>query len=72
MIAYGIGLTLETAFGATSWEEARPILLRVLFLVVVCAAIVPLNPNGLQLYRYPLDTLRSPGSPGRERSSGRP
>src|ERR1019366_9416548 len=26
-----------------------------------CLALVPLNPSGGQLYRYPLDTLRSPG-----------
>src|SRR5208337_3675691 len=55
------GLIMETAVGSTPWQEARPILLRVLLLVVVCLALVPLNPSGAQLYRYPLDTLRSSG-----------
>jgi len=61
LIAYGIGVILETAFGNTPWQEARPILLRVFLLVVACWLLVPLNPSGAQLYRYPFDTLRSPG-----------
>jgi hypothetical protein len=61
LLAYGIGLLLETAVGDTSWKQARPILLRVLLLLVACVALLPLNPSGAQLYRYPLDTLRSPG-----------
>lgn len=61
LLAYGIGLLAETAFGDTPWAQARPILLRVLLLVVACMALLPLNPSGAQLYRYPLDTLRSPG-----------
>src|SRR5260370_10748896 len=61
LLAYGIGLLLETAVGNTSWQPARPILLRVLLLLLACFALVPLNPNGAQLFRYPFDTLRSPG-----------
>ena len=61
LLAYGIGLILETAAGNTPWQRSRPILLRVLLLLVACLALVPLNPSGSQLYRYPLDTLRSPG-----------
>jgi hypothetical protein len=60
MLAYGIGMIAETAFGNTPWQDARPILLRVLLLLLACVALVPLNPNGAQLYRYPFDTLRSP------------
>jgi hypothetical protein len=59
LTAYATGLVLETAFGSTTWLEARPILLRILALVVFCLALVPLNPSGAQLYRYPADTLRS-------------
>jgi hypothetical protein len=59
--AYGAGVLLETATGNTPWQEARPILLRILFVLIACAALVPLNPSGTHLYRYPLDTLRSPG-----------
>ncbi len=61
LLAYAVGLLLETAVGNTPWLEARPILLRVMLLVVACLALVPLNPSGLQLYRYPFDTLRSSG-----------
>ena len=61
LLAYGVGLMMETASGNTPWQEARPILLRVLLLLVVCLALVPLNPSGAQLYRYPFDTLRSSG-----------
>jgi hypothetical protein len=60
LFAYGVGLLLETAVGTTTWQEARPIILRVSLLLLACFALVPLNPSGVQLYRYPLDTLRSP------------
>ena len=61
LVAYGIGLILETALGDLPWHEARPIVLRILLLLLACFALVPLNPSGMQLYRYPLDTLRSSG-----------
>jgi hypothetical protein len=60
LLAYGIGLLMETAVGDTPWQDARPILLRVLLVLLACLALVPLNPSGAQLYRYPFDTLRSP------------
>jgi hypothetical protein len=59
LFAYAVGLILETAVGHTPWQQARPILLRVLLLLLACFALVPLNPSGAQLYRYPIDTLRS-------------
>jgi hypothetical protein len=61
LLAYGIGLIAETAVGSTPSKEARPIVLRVLLLLAACLALVPLNPSGAQLYRYPFDTLRSSG-----------
>src|SRR6266403_142810 len=61
LFAYGLGLIMETATGNTPWQEARPIVLRVLLLLLVCLALVPLNPSGAQLYHYPFDTLRSYG-----------
>jgi hypothetical protein len=61
LFAYGVGLIMETALGSTPWQQARPILLRVLLLLLACLALVPLNPSRAQLYRYPLDTLRSSG-----------
>ncbi|MGA2457271.1 MAG: hypothetical protein ABSF85_06870 [Terriglobales bacterium] len=60
LLAYGIGLIVETALGDTPWQDARPILVRVLLVLLACLALVPLNPSGAQLYRYPFDTLRSP------------
>jgi hypothetical protein len=61
LLAYGVGLMAETGSGKTPWQDSRPILLRVLLLLLICLALVPLNPSGTQLYRYPFDTLRSPG-----------
>src|SRR5208282_5696141 len=61
LLAYGVGVILETALGNTPWPEARAVLLRVLLLLVTCLLLIPLNPSGAQLYRYPFATLRSPG-----------
>jgi hypothetical protein len=61
LAAYAIGLVTETALGNSSWRMVRPLLLRVLLLLGACLALVPLNPSGAQLYRYPFDTLRSAG-----------
>jgi hypothetical protein len=61
LLAYCVGLIAETALGSTPWKEARPVVLPVLLLLVACLALVPLNPSGAQLYRYPFDTLRSSG-----------
>src|ERR1700674_4105342 len=61
LFAYGVGLIVETAVGNTPWKNARPIILPVLLLLLACFALVPLNPSGAQLYRYPFDSLRSSG-----------
>src|ERR1700674_4120198 len=61
LFAYGVGLIMETAAGNTPWQQARPMIMRVLLLLLACLALVPLNPSGAQLYRYPFDTLRSSG-----------
>jgi len=61
LFAYGVGLILESAIGETPWLQVRPIVLRVVLLLMTCLALVPLNPSGAQLYHYPFDTLRSPG-----------
>jgi len=61
LLAYAVGLLLETAVGSIPWPEASAILLRVLLLLIAGLALVPLNPSGAELYRYPFDTLRSPG-----------
>ena len=61
MLLYAAGLVLEAANGTTPWAKARPNVIRILLAMLACLALVPLNPSGTQLYRYPLDTLRSPG-----------
>jgi hypothetical protein len=60
LLAYGVGLILEAALGNTAWPEVRPTVVRTALLLLACLVLVPLNPSGTQLYRYPLDTLRSP------------
>jgi hypothetical protein len=59
LTAYGAGLVWEVAAGDTPWQEARPYLLRIALALTACVVLVPLNPSGVQLYRYPLDVLRS-------------
>src|SRR4029077_18007464 len=59
LVAYGAGLVWEVAAGDTSWREARLYLLRIVLALLACLALVPLNPSGAQLYRYPLDGLGS-------------
>ena len=61
LLAWAIGLVWEMASGQTSWREVGPYLLRILLVLAACMALVPLNPSGTQLYRYPLDVLRSGG-----------
>jgi len=59
LVAYGAGLVWEVAAGDTSWQEARLYLLSMVLALTACVALVALNPSGVQLYRYPLDVLRS-------------
>lgn len=59
LLAYGLGLLVEVALGDSAWRLAGPTILRVAAVLVVCLALVPLNPSGVQLYRYPFDTLLS-------------
>ena len=61
LFACCVGLVWEVASGNTAWQDVRPYLVRVLLVLLACMALVPLNPSGAQLYRYPLDVLRSAG-----------
>ena len=61
LLLYAAGLTLEAIAGSTPWENARPIILRILLVAAACLALVPLNPSGTRLYRYPFTTLLSSG-----------
>jgi hypothetical protein len=57
---YGAGAALDGWHAGDSrrevWRKLRPLALA----GVVCAALVAVNPSGLKLYAYPLETLRSP------------
>jgi len=57
LLLIALGLVVETGTGATPLAEARRLLARILLLTVACLALVPLNPNGAHLYRYPFDTV---------------
>ena len=59
LLLYAAGVMCESAAGTTPWSESRPVVLRVVAVTLVCLGVVPLNPSGTELYRYPLDTLRS-------------
>jgi hypothetical protein len=59
MMAYAFGIVVEVLLGDAAWRTVRQSVARILGLILVSLALVPLNPSGVQLYRYPLDTLRS-------------
>jgi hypothetical protein len=59
LLLYAGGLFLEALAGTIPWPEARPILTRVLLATLACLALVPLNPAGARLYRYPFETVRA-------------
>ncbi|HKR58861.1 MAG TPA: hypothetical protein VJS64_03935, partial [Pyrinomonadaceae bacterium] len=51
-----IGLYLVSFAIDRKWQLLRPMAL----ILLVCTALVPLNPNGFRMFSYPLETLRSP------------
>ena len=53
------GWSLEAWLGLRPWAEACVRLRQLGAVLVVCLLVVPLNPNGLQIYRYPFETLES-------------
>jgi hypothetical protein len=59
MILFLAGEVLEVAFGFEVWPQAAPHLRTLALVLVACLAVVPLNPNGIHMYWYPLETIRS-------------
>ena len=59
LIAYLIGLLWGALAGETEWRLVRAHAFMLLFTFGLCLALVPLNPRGNELYRYPLGVLRS-------------
>jgi hypothetical protein len=54
-----IGEGLETWVGPEPWQTVLPRLKRLTTAFALCLALVALNPNGVRIYWYPFETLRS-------------
>jgi hypothetical protein len=54
-----LGEGLEAAVSPGPWSQFAPRLKRLALAFAVCLALVALNPNGLLIYSYPFETLRS-------------
>jgi hypothetical protein len=50
-----IGLYVVRAVLDGEWNQIRPLLI----VLIVCTAVVPLNPNGFRMFSYPYETLTS-------------
>jgi hypothetical protein len=50
-----IGLFIVRAVLDDEWSYVRPLLI----VLLICTAIVPLNPNGFRMFSYPYETLTS-------------
>ncbi len=50
-----IGLYIVRAVLDGDWDQVRPLLI----VLIVCTAVVPLNPNGFRMFSYPYETLTS-------------
>src|SRR5580700_10725641 len=59
MTLFLVGDALDVAFGFKLGTPVRARFRNLILAVMVCAAVVPLNPYGAALYAYPLETLRS-------------
>lgn len=53
------GWLLEAWLGVANWLEVRARASRLGMVLAACLALIPLNPNGLELYRYPFQTLQA-------------
>ncbi|HEY1800008.1 MAG TPA: hypothetical protein VGG46_03650 [Terriglobales bacterium] len=53
------GEILNVVFGTEAWSSVATRIKQLSLALVVCIAVVPLNPNGLRMYTYPWQTLSS-------------
>lgn len=53
------GEFVEAAMGFSEWSKAKPRLRSLAITMLACLAVIPLNPNGMKMYFYPIETLRS-------------
>jgi hypothetical protein len=54
-----MGEALEAAISPDPWQKSMPRLKQLASAFALCLALIALNPNGVQLYRYPFETLTS-------------
>ena len=54
-----VGEGLEAAIRPEPWQKSVPRLKRLGTAFAICLALVALNPNGVRIYWYPFETLRS-------------
>ncbi len=59
LTAYLAGIIWEVLAGQLEWRQLRAYASKLLLALVICLALVPLNPSGAALYRYPLEVLHS-------------
>jgi hypothetical protein len=58
---YALGLGLIGLYMVSvALDRKFALVPRLLMTLIACVAVVPLNPNGLRMFSYPLETLRSP------------
>ncbi len=53
------GEMLDAAFGIRDWSSLGSRLRSLAIALVACLVVVPINPNGLRMFTYPVETLRS-------------
>jgi hypothetical protein len=54
-----LGESVEAILGAANRSQSRARLRYLGMALAACIAVIPLNPNGLRMYTYPIETLRS-------------
>jgi len=60
LVLFWVGTLLDSALGWENPREKTPQRLVMGLSLLACLAVVPLNPNGIKMYWYPLGTLTSP------------
>jgi len=64
MFLFIVGNLVDVALGFQKWSESRARLQKLVLALAACLAIIPLNPYGMRMYRYPIETLYSSGIQG--------
>jgi hypothetical protein len=59
LLLFLIGDGLDVAFGVKDPQPSPTRFRRLALVTAICTAVVPLNPYGMQMYRYPFETLHS-------------